>query len=235
MSRSIHGASLLAASLLALSALASPARAQQHEHGQPQQGQPQGAEGGRSPCAMMEGMNPQPGGGMGSAHGGDHGAGAAGGAAMGMSGAMSGGMHAAAPARPGPGALLDAADRLGLTPEQREGLAALEARFRTEHAARMDAAGEAHALAAAALEGKAPSLDLYERELRAAAEHGVAAHVSLARAAVEAAGLLTPEQRVTLESVVPDGGGCSCCEEGHGSMEGHGRPEQDGGAHGSGH
>lgn len=145
--------------------------AQQHQHGQ-QQGQQQGQHQQGEHHGMMEGMG-------------------------GMS-AMSA-MMSSMPA--GPDKLLRASDELGLDSGQIAALTTLQERVDAEHRGHMQPMMQSRSAAAAALEGDSPDLDAYRTALEGAASHMVAAHVAMARIALEARAILTPEQRSILETL----------------------------------
>jgi hypothetical protein len=158
--------SLFAASAV-LAFAAAPLASQQHQHGAPQDT----AAGAMDP-GMMHMMHM-----MRMMHGGE-----------GMSGGMMQSVH------PQPAMLLDAAAELGLTDEQTSRLTALEDELAGDHERHAGAAKEAHGRASGLLEGPSPDLDAYAAALSEAAEHMVQAHVGMARAAVAARAILTPEQ-----------------------------------------
>jgi uncharacterized membrane protein len=98
-----------------------------------------------------------------------------------------------------PAMLLQASEALGLTPEQTEQLTALRDEAQPEHQRHMQAAMEAHQTAASLLETETPDLTAYATALNDAADHMVMAHVTMTRTALEARGLLTPEQLERLD------------------------------------
>jgi Spy/CpxP family protein refolding chaperone len=120
---------------------------------------------------------------------------------------MMGGAH--------PTMILRHAEHLGLSQDQVRRIEAI--RDRAEVATHMQGAMAAHRQAAELLQAEQPDLAAYEARLRQAADHMVQAHTSMARTAVEARAILTPEQRASLAGMA------------HGAM-GHGAM-----GHGSGH
>jgi len=118
----------------------------------------------------------------------------------GMMQMMGHGMGMMATGGPGPTMLLRTRDALELTDDQ---VSRLEA-IRDEHAGAprqaMTAAMSAHRRAAEALHGDSPDFGAYEDALGEASDHMVRAHVAMARAAVQARAVLTPEQRERLHS-----------------------------------
>lgn len=111
-----------------------------------------------------------------------------------MMGGM-GGMH-------GPAMILEASEALGLTDEQTRALT--ELKDAGEHHHHMQAAMEAHRTAAAALENGAADIDAYAAALEQAADHMVMAHVAMARSALDAKAVLTPEQVEKLDGIMKE-------------------------------
>lgn len=132
---------------------------------------------------------------------------AAGGHEMGMMGGMGMMEHA------GPMMILRLRESLALTTAQIERLEALHATAREEMHGHMQAAQEARRRAHAAMQGDAPDLEAHERALREAADHTVLAQQGMARAHVEAAGILQPEQRERLNTIT------AAMREMHGGMQ----------------
>jgi len=97
----------------------------------------------------------------------------------------------------GPGAVFGGVD-LALTPDQDTKLGDLMAKAREEHQAHMQAAMSVQMGATASLAGAKPDLDAYQAAMREAADHMVQAHMAVARASVDARGLLTPDQLAKL-------------------------------------
>ena len=99
---------------------------------------------------------------------------------------------------PPPQMLLRQREALGLSADQVSGLEALETRARETAMPHMRPAMETHMTAGELLRGNAPDFQAYEATIREAADHMVRAHVAMARVAVDAGRVLTPEQRATL-------------------------------------
>ncbi len=110
---------------------------------------------------------------------------------------MPGGMAGANRSMTGAGALFGGVD-VGLTTEQEAKVDDLVAEARREHAAAMQSAMSAQSDAAAALAEATPDLAAYEQMMKQAASRMVDGQMAMARAAVEARALLTPEQRAKL-------------------------------------
>ncbi|MHB1192841.1 MAG: Spy/CpxP family protein refolding chaperone [Longimicrobiales bacterium] len=98
----------------------------------------------------------------------------------------------------GPAAILSAAERLQLTPEQKAQLQGLAKTADENHRTHMQAVMAAHQRAADALAADSPDLEAYERDLQEAAGHMVQAHVDMTRASLEARAVLTPLQRTEM-------------------------------------
>lgn len=126
--------------------------------------------------------------------------------------AMMGGPH--------PQMLLHHAEELALTADQVSRLEALRDEAKQAAGAHMQPAMQAHMAAAKLLEGDAPDFAGYEARLGEAASHMVKAHVAVARVAVQAAALLTAEQRSELGGL-GSGNGMMGGQMG-GMMGGHG-------------
>ncbi|HET9984299.1 MAG TPA: Spy/CpxP family protein refolding chaperone [Longimicrobiales bacterium] len=110
---------------------------------------------------------------------------------MGMEGMMMMGV-------PDAGMILHMRGPLGLTDAQVKRLEAI--RTQTQKAAKpqMDAAMAAHRAANGLLETSSPDFARFQTKLREAAEHMVRAHVEMAKGAVQARAVLTPEQRANV-------------------------------------
>lgn len=121
---------------------------------------------------------------------------------------------------PPPQMLLQHREALGLSADQVSRLEALQARARETAMPQMQPTMQAHMAAAELLKGDAPDLQGYEARLREAADHMVRAHVAMARAAVDARRVLTPEQRGRLDELRRQmmSGGPGQME--HGAMDG---------------
>lgn len=120
-----------------------------------------------------------------------------------------------------PAMILGHGDELDLSPDQVRQLEAL--RERSDGAAHMRGAMASHGQAAELLRADRPDLAAYEARLREAADHMVQAQTSMARTAVEARAILTPEQRAVLADM-------SQGAMQHGAMGNHGAM-----GHGAGH
>lgn len=120
---------------------------------------------------------------------------------------------------PPPHMLLAHGEALELNADQVSRLEALQARVAEMAEPAMQRAMESHMAAAALLEGDAPDFQGFEARLREAAEHVVEGHVAMARVAVEARQVLTPEQRTRLEGLMDEMRG-----PGHHRMPGERRP-----------
>lgn len=177
---------------------------------------------------MMRGQRGMPGHGQmmgtGMMAGGMMGAGMMGDAEM-MGGGMMGmgmmGMMGTSPA-----ALLGAADRLELTPEQTSRLEELAQRAEQDLQQHMQPVMDAHARAAEALQGEAPDLQAYEQALHEASGRMVQAHVAAARTAVEAREVLTPEQREQVQESAELMGQMVCGQMMHGQQGGPPQPRR---------
>lgn len=117
----------------------------------------------------------------------------------GMMQMMGRGMGMMATGGPGPSALLRMRDELELTDEQASTLESMQADLQSEMQGRMAAMMSAHQAASNALDDETPDWDAYEGNLRTAADLMVQTHLTMARAAQDARGVLTPEQLETLE------------------------------------
>lgn len=116
-----------------------------------------------------------------------------------------------------PAMLLGHADALKLTADQVARIEAL--RDQSAGPAHMHGAMAAHRQAAELLQAERPDLAAYEAKLREAADHMVQNHTSMARTAVEARAILTPEQRASLADLDHAAMGHS---GGHGQSDMHG-------------
>lgn len=105
----------------------------------------------------------------------------------GMGGMM--GMHS------GPAMILRLAQPLGLSDAQVAQIEQIQKESQAAAQPYVQQAAEAARAASDALQGDAPDLDAYSEGLREAADQMVQAHVAMARAGVEARGVLTAEQR----------------------------------------
>lgn len=83
---------------------------------------------------------------------------------------------------------------LDLTADQTEKIDQIVASAREAHQGHMKAVMDLRRSAAESLKGPSPDLGAYEGTLQEAATHQVQAHLTLARAAIDAKGLLTAEQ-----------------------------------------
>ncbi|NIT86058.1 MAG: periplasmic heavy metal sensor [Gemmatimonadetes bacterium] len=110
------------------------------------------------------------------------------------------GMGMMATGGPGPTMLLRMRDALELTDDQVSRLEAIREDHSGDHRAAMGSAISAHRRAAEALHGASPDFQAYEDALGEAADHMVRAHVTMARASVQAREVLTAEQRERLHS-----------------------------------
>jgi len=97
-----------------------------------------------------------------------------------------------------PAALLSAAERLQLTPEQRALLEGLAKASDESQRAHLQSAMAAHQRAAEVLASDSPDLRAYERDLQEAASHMVQAHMVMTRASLEARAVLAPAQRTEM-------------------------------------
>ena len=118
----------------------------------------------------------------------------------GMMPMMHQGMGMMATGGPSPTALLYMQDDLELTDRQVTALEAIRDDAQAQMQGRMSAMMSAHGAAADALEGASPDLDSYEGNLRTAADLMVQSHLAMARSALEARDVLTPEQREMLDA-----------------------------------
>ena len=113
----------------------------------------------------------------------------------GRTGMMDGGMMGMAA---GPAMLLRLEESLELTHDQVARLEALHESARTEMRQHMMQGMQTMRSAQELLDGDSPEFSDYEARLREAANHMVLAHTAMARAAVDARALLTPEQQERL-------------------------------------
>lgn len=118
----------------------------------------------------------------------------------GMMRMMGRGMGMMATGGPGPTALLRMRDALELTDEQVSVLESMGADLQAQMRGRMTAMMTAHQAAAAALDSETPDWQAYEGNLETAADIMVRTHVMMARAALDARDVLTPEQREALDA-----------------------------------
>jgi Spy/CpxP family protein refolding chaperone len=118
---------------------------------------------------------------------------------------------------PPPAMLLHHQEELGLSADQIRRIERLQTE--THGGAHMGAAMAAHREAAELLQADRPDFAAYEAKLREAAGHMIQAHTQMARATVEARGILTPEQR---EQVAGMAHGAAMHGQGHGAMGGEG-------------
>lgn len=128
---------------------------------------------------------------------------------------------------PPPQMLLQHREALGLSTDQVNRLEALQARARETAMPHMQPAMQAHRAAAELLKGDSPDFQGYEARVREAADHMVRAHVAMARMAVEARGVLNPEQRGRLDEL-----GRGMMGGGERGMMGGGQGQMDHGAMG---
>jgi Spy/CpxP family protein refolding chaperone len=117
-----------------------------------------------------------------------------------------------------PAMILRHVDDLGLSQDQVRRIEAI--RDRADGAAHMQGAMATHRQAAELLRADQPDLAAYEARLRQAADHMVQAHTSMARTAVDARAILTPEQRASLAGMAHGTMGHGAM--GHGAGHGHG-------------
>jgi Spy/CpxP family protein refolding chaperone len=117
-----------------------------------------------------------------------------------------------------PAMILLHADHLGLSQDQVRRIEAI--RDRTDGAAHMQGAMATQRQAAELLQAEQPDLAAFEARLRQAADHMVQAHTTMARAAVDARAILTPEQRASLAGMAH--GAMGHGDMGHGAGHGHG-------------
>lgn len=144
-----------------------------------------------------------------------------------------GGMEMMATGGPGPAMLLRMREALDLTDEQVTRLEELREGSGEQIHGQMTTAMQARREALEILDREAPDFAAYERVLERAFDAMVGAHVTMARAAVEARDVLTPEQRGELEGTMkmmrgtmgaPDGMGDGAMPGGRmdgGMMRGH--------------
>lgn len=123
-------------------------------------------------------------------------------------------------AGPPPEMLLQHRDALGLSADQVSRTEALQARARETAMPHMELAMQTHMAAAELLKGDSPDFQGYEAGIRETADHMVRAHVAMARVALDAGRVLTPEQRGSLDELGRGmmGGGQGQIE--HGAMGG---------------
>jgi Spy/CpxP family protein refolding chaperone len=100
-----------------------------------------------------------------------------------------------------PAALLQHRESLGLSATQVTRLETLNARTHGSVMPHMQPATQAHTAAAEMLRADRPDFAAYEARIREAADHMVRTHVEMARVAVEARQVLTPEQRTRLDTM----------------------------------
>ncbi|MFW6323399.1 MAG: Spy/CpxP family protein refolding chaperone [Guyparkeria sp.] len=110
----------------------------------------------------------------------------------GMMGMMGGGMMGMAG---GPAMILGLEESLELTGDQVERLEALRESAQSGMRQHMMQGMQTMHASQELLAGESPDVAAYEERLREAANHMVLAHTAMARAAVEARGLLTPQQQ----------------------------------------
>lgn len=122
---------------------------------------------------------------------------------------------------PPPQMLLQHREALGLSADQVSRLEALQVRARETAMPHMQPAMQTHTAAAELLKADAPDFQGFEAKLREAADHMVRAHVAMARVAVDARRVLTPEQRDGLDELGRGmmGGEQGMMGGGHGQME----------------
>lgn len=180
---------------------AGPLAAQQHRHGQEA-----GADGGQM---MQMGMC------MGQMAGGMMG--------QGMMGMMQMGMGMMGTGGPTPAAILGMAEELELTDNQVTSLEAIRDELARARAAHMEPAMEAHREAMERLRGDTPDLEAYETAVEGALAHMARAHVAMAKAAMDAKGVLTEAQVEKLQAGMRMMRGMMG-SEGMGAMGGMSRP-----------
>lgn len=113
---------------------------------------------------------------------------------------MMGGMSMMEALGPGPMMLIRAATVLGLTDAQVERLNAIHEAAHAEHARHQESAMQSRHAAMEALSSDDPDLAGFEAAMRAHHEAMLQGQMSMVRAHVEAAGVLTDGQRQTLET-----------------------------------
>ena len=121
----------------------------------------------------------------------------------GMMSMMGQGMGMMATGGPGANVLLGMRDALELTDEQVGRLETIRDELASTVQLQMTAMMSSHTAAAKALRTDSPDFDAYQQRLQAAANIMVQTHVAMARAQVEARGVLTPEQVELLQTQGP--------------------------------
>lgn len=116
---------------------------------------------------------------------------------------------------PPPAMLLQHQEELGLSADQVRRIEQIQTE--AAGASHMGAVMAAHREAAELLHADRPDFAAYEAKLRAAADHMIQAHTQMARAAVQARDVLTPEQRESVASLARGSKG-----HGHGGVDGEG-------------
>jgi Spy/CpxP family protein refolding chaperone len=118
---------------------------------------------------------------------------------MRMDSTMSKNMHMMGP--PAPGMILNHRQQLGLNADQVGRLEALQKQAATTCTEQMRLAMAAHRAANQLLESPAPDYAAYTAKLKEATAHMVEGQVAMAKAAVTARTVLTPEQQQTLKNL----------------------------------
>jgi Spy/CpxP family protein refolding chaperone len=116
---------------------------------------------------------------------------------------------------PPPAMLLQHQEELGLSADQVRRIEQIQTE--ADGASHMGAVMAAHREAAELLHADRPDFAAYEAKLRAAADHMIQAHTQMARTAVQAREVLTPEQRESVANLAHGSMG-----HGHGGMGGEG-------------
>jgi Spy/CpxP family protein refolding chaperone len=122
---------------------------------------------------------------------------------------------------PGPAALLEAGTELALTDAQVEQLKALDNKVAGTRAPHMRQAMELHQKAAQILNSDNPDFEEYKTVLEQMHTAMVPFHVENAKLAVEARGLLQPDQRSKLDELIKAGQGrlAACMQGKHEPMK----------------
>lgn len=149
-----------------------------------------------------------------------------------MMGMMDGGMTGMSA---GPAMILRLEESVELTDDQVARLEALHESAQSEMRQHMMQGMQTMRAAQELLDGDSPELSAYEARLREAANHMVLAHTAMARAAVDARALLSPEQRERLalaRTMMQEMRGMRGERMMPGMMQRHDSPREGGGGHG---
>jgi Spy/CpxP family protein refolding chaperone len=119
---------------------------------------------------------------------------------MGMGGGMQ--MRMSVSGLPSPAQILRAAEVLGLTPDQRARIEAIQTGHSQAAEPHMKQMMAAYERLAAAVKGDQPDVAAYEAALREAMGQMAALHIAAARAGLQARNILTTDQRARFESLV---------------------------------